>query len=46
MSDDLAYGMNRIYEGYYKGGDESVRLFRNMQEAKNWIRSKIPDTIL
>lgn len=44
MSDDLAYGMNRIYAGYFQGNDESVRLFRDIEEAKTWIRSKFPNT--
>jgi hypothetical protein len=46
MSDDLAYGMNRIYAAYFKGDDEAVCLFKNMQSAKDWIHSKLPNVNL
>jgi hypothetical protein len=43
MTDKLAYGMTRVYSSHFRGDGKAVKLFTDLEEAKSWIRSRIPD---
>jgi len=37
VGSDRAYGMSRMFEVFSEETDVDVRIFRNLDEAKNWI---------
>ena len=39
-NDDLAYGMNRVYEGWSNDRPITINTFRKIEQALNWMDEK------
>lgn len=41
VPNDLSYGLGRMYEIFREaGGEHGIRIFRNLEEALDWVLSK------